>query len=155
MTHKLSLFKSFCDDDYGMKVNELKTKFLVVGGSVEDMQPLCVAGLEVQHCRQYTYLGATFTADGSVHQAVRTHANAKAAHVAKFVSFIKKNNHVPFIIKKRVSDDAALMSAVLYGCESWLNADLRPITKIYKWALKTMLHVRITTCNHLCYIESG
>lgn len=153
MTHKLSLLKSFCDD-YGMKVNELKTKFFVVGGSAEDMQPLRVAGLEVQHCRQYTYLGATFTADGSVHQAVRVHANTKAAHVAKFVSFIKKNNDVPFIIKKRVFD-AALMSAVLYGCESWLNADLRPISKIYNWALKTMLDVRMTTCSDLCYIESG
>ncbi len=153
MLHKLSLLKSFCDD-YGMKINELKTKFFVVGGSVEDRQPLRVAELEVQQCQQYTYLGATFTADGSVHQAVRAHANAKAAHVAKFVSFIKKNNDVPFVIKKRAFD-AALMSAVLYGCESWLNANLRPLTKIYNWALKTMLDARMTTCNDLCYIESG
>ena len=67
---------------------------------MEDRQPLRVAELAVQQCQQYTYLGATFTADGSVHQAVRAHANAKAAHVAKFVSFIKKNNDVPFVMKK-------------------------------------------------------
>ena len=47
------------------------------------------------------------------------------------------------------------MSAVLYGCESWLNADTIPIVKLYNWALKTLLDVRMTTCNDVCYIESG
>ena len=108
----------------------------------------------MQRCQQYAYLGATFTADGSVHQAVRTHALAKAAHVAKFVSFLKKNNDVPFQVKKRVFG-AALMFAVLYGCESWLNADLKPIVEMYNWALKTLLDVRMTTCNDVCYTESG
>ena len=153
MLYKIGLMKTFCDD-YGMKVNEAKTKFFVVGGSAADLEPVRVAGLEVERCQQYTYLGATFTADGSVHQAVRTHALAKTAHVAKFVSFIKKNNDVPFQVKKKVFD-AALMSAILYGCESWLNADLKPIVKLYNWALKTLLDVRMTTCNDVCYIESG
>ncbi len=153
MLHKIGLMKTFCDN-YGMKVNEAKTKFFVVGGNAADMEPLHVAGLEVLRCQQYSYLGATFTADGSVHQAVRTHALAKAAHVSKFVSFLKKNNDVPFQVKKRVFD-AALMSAILYGCESWLNADLKPIVKLYNWALKTLLDVRMTTCNDVCYIESG
>ena len=62
------------------------------------------------------------------------------------MSFIKKNNDVPFQVKKKVFD-AALMSAVLYGCESWLNADMKPIVKLYNWALKTLLDVRMTTCN--------
>ena len=153
MLHKIGLMKTYCDN-YGMKVNETKTKFFVVGGNVTDREPLQVAGMEVQPCEEYSYLGSTFTADGSLHQAVRTHASAKTAHVVKFVSFLKKNNDIPFIVKKRVFD-AALMSAVLYGCESWLSADLKPITKMYNWALKTLLDVRMTTCNDVCYIESG
>ena len=76
------------------------------------------------------------------------------AHINKFVSFLQKNNDIPFIAKKRIFD-AALMSAVLYGCESWLNADLRPIARLYNWGLKLLLGVRKTTCNDLCYIESG
>ena len=47
------------------------------------------------------------------------------------------------------------MSSVLYGCESWLNADLRPIAKLYHWGIKSLLSVRGTTCNDLCYIELG
>ena len=47
------------------------------------------------------------------------------------------------------------MSAFLYGCESWFNGYLRRVTKIYNWALKQMLGVRGTTCNDICYVESG
>lgn len=153
MLHKLRLLKYYCDD-YGMKVNEGKTKFFVVGVNEVYMEPLRVAGLEVQWLQQYLYLGSTFTTDGSLHQVVRAHALAKTAHVVKFLSFIKKNNDVPFQVKKRVSD-AGLMSAVLYGCESWLNADIKSIVKSYNWALKALLDVRMTTYNDICYIESG
>ena len=85
-----------------MKINELKTKSFVVGASEQDMEPPCAAGLEVPRCRQYTCHGATFTTGGSAHQAVRTHAHAMTAHTATFVSFSKKNNDVPFMIKKSV-----------------------------------------------------
>ena len=37
-------------------------------------------------------------------------------HVLKFVSFIKKNNDVPFRVKQEVFD-AALMSSLIYGWE--------------------------------------
>ena len=39
MLHKIGLMKSLCDN-YGMKVNEAKTKFFVVGGSEMDTEPL-------------------------------------------------------------------------------------------------------------------
>ena len=55
-------------------------------------------------------------------------------------------------MKKRIFD-AALMSAILYGCESWLNADLRPVTKLYNLCIKQLFGVRTTTCNDLCYVE--
>ena len=47
------------------------------------------------------------------------------------------------------------MSTILYGCESWLNGDLKPVVKIYNWALKQLLGVRMTTCNDVCWVESG
>lgn len=100
MIYKMGLTKTICND-YGMKVKETKTKFFVAGGNVVDMEPLRVGGSEVQRCQQRSYLGVTFTADGSVHQAVRTHALAKTAHVAKIVSFFKKNNDVQFQVKKK------------------------------------------------------
>ena len=47
------------------------------------------------------------------------------------------------------------MSGLLYGCESWLNEDSKPVCKLYNWALKQMLGVRHSTCNDMCYVESG
>lgn len=81
------------------------------------------------------YLGSPFTADGSVSSSVRAHADAKMPHVIKFVSFLNKNNDIPFRVKKRVFE-ACLVSTILYGCESWLNADLRPIKKAVQLVTK-------------------
>ena len=76
------------------------------------------------------YLGSPFTSDGSLSSAIKVHAKTKLSHVIKFVPFMKKNNDMPYIVKRRVFD-AALMSALLYGCKSWLGADLKAVTKLY------------------------
>ena len=88
MMMKLTLLKHFCDN-YGMKVNISKTKFFVINGSEQDNQTMNVEGLVVKPCRLYVYLGSPFTSDGSVSSAVRAHADAKMAHVNKFISFFK------------------------------------------------------------------
>lgn len=72
----------------------------------------------------------------------------------KFVSFIRKNNDTPFIVKRRLFD-AALMSSLLYGCESWVGADIKPVQKLYNWAMKELLGVRRATTNNVCYAELG
>lgn len=41
--------------------------------------------------------------------------------------------------------DATILCTVFYGCESWLNADLNPVTKWYYWRLEQMFGVRGTT----------
>ena len=86
--------------------------------------------------------------------SVKAHAKSKICQVLKFVAFLKKNNEVPFVVKRRVFD-TALMSSLLYGCESWLNADLKSMEKLHNWAIKQLLGVRKTTCNDLCYLEMG
>ena len=113
-----------------------------------------VGGLKVEWCSTYTYLGSPFTSDGCVSSAVKEHAMMKMCHVLKFVSFVNKNNDIPFVVKRRVFE-AALMSSLLYGSESWLNANLKPIVKLYNWCLKQLLGVRKNTCNDISYVESG
>ena len=60
------------------------------------------------------YLGSPFTDDGSPSTAIKLHAN-KMCHVLKFVSFINRNNDIPFTIKKKVFV-AVVTTSVLYGC---------------------------------------
>ncbi len=49
MIHELSLMKKFCCD-YGMKVNESKTKFFVINGTIEDKEVVRLDGLMVESC---------------------------------------------------------------------------------------------------------
>ena len=92
--------------------------------------------------------------DCSVSAAVKLHAQNKLCQVSKFVSIIRKNNDVPFIVKKRLFD-AAQISALLYGCESWVGVDVKPIIKLYNWCMKELLGVRRATVNSVRYAELG
>ena len=78
----------------------------------------------------------------------------KMCLVLKCDSVVNKNNDIPFVVKRRVFE-AALMSSLLYGCESWLNRDLKPIVKLYSRCLMHLLGVRENTCNDACYAESA
>ena len=151
MTHKLRVMKNYCNL-YGMKINKKKTKFFVINGCHTDCQTITIDDVEVNVCPKYVYLGSIFTSTGSVSDDIKSHADSKVCHILKFISFIKKNNDVPFYVKRKVFD-AALMSSVLYGCESWLSGDLKPVMKLYHWGLKQLLGVRSTTCNDLCFLE--
>ena len=153
MIKKFRIVCEFCEE-YGMKVNEDKTKFFVINGQAGDADPMYVNGLSVYQCDSYVYLGSPFTCDGSVSSAVKLHAQNKLCHVLKFVSFTRKKNDIPFIVKRRLFD-AALMSSLVYGCESWVGADIKPVKKLYNWAMKELLGVRRATTSKVCYAELG
>ena len=150
---KFKLLNRYCDT-HGMKVNMTKTKFFAVNGDNDDKQPIKVDDIVIESCDRYVYLGSPFSADGSVSTAIKIHAENKLCHVLKFVAFVHKNNDAPFNVKLKVFH-AALMSTLLYGCESWLGGDLRPVNKLYMWCVKQLLEVRKTTCNDLCLLELG
>ena len=62
---------------------------------------------------------------------------------------------MPFSVKKKVFE-AALLSAILYGCESWLSHGAVGIAApMYMACIKQLLGVRKTTASDLCLIEAG
>ncbi len=134
MIWKLNILQDYCEE-YGMKINEAKTKYFALNDRDGDSEPLVLNQLVVPHCNTYIYLGSPFTSDGSTSSAVKVHADLKMPHVLKFISFISKNIDVPFYVKKKVFE-AALMSTLVYGCESWVAADLKQMVKLYNWCLK-------------------
>ncbi len=153
MEHKLKLLHEYCND-YKMHVNNRKTKYFTLNCSLEDKTSFVVGDMVVEWCEKYVYLGSVFTCDGSVSAAIAEHAQGKTAHVLKFVSFRRKNRDVPFYVNKRVFS-AAVMSAVLYGYESWLDGDIKSIEKLYNWYVKQLLGVHLSTCNDVCFAELG
>ena len=91
----------------------------------------------------------------SYRTAVKEHAKCAKKYLMKLIAFFKCNTDMPFIVKKKKAMDAAFMSAIMYGCESWLGVCVKDMDNIYHAALKALLGVRTTTVNDLCLAELG
>ena len=148
---KTEVLIEFCNDS-GMVINESKTKHMVINGSNEDRAPLQFDDLTVANCESYTYLGAIFTQDGKPRSSLEQHLNAKKGNVLKFVSFLEKNKDFPFWVKRKVME-SALLSAILYGCEAWINGSASMVEVTYRSLIKSLLGVRISTPNDICHVE--
>ena len=48
-----------------------------------------------------------------------------------------------------------MMSAILYGCESWMTKDMRSTEQPFVHSLKELLGVRTQTCSDLVHLELG
>ena len=152
---KFKKLLEYCED-YGMVINDKKTKLMVINGKAEDRRPVASGNIIVEHTQRYVYLGAVFTDDGKLATALQSHCDDKRKHVLKFMSFVQKNAEFPFCVKKKVLD-AALLSSVLYSCESWIGSDseLKPVQQSYISAIKALLGVRVTAPNDICLVELG
>ena len=149
LIEKLYILDEFCES-HGMIINESKTKFMVIHGGVRDRMPIKISSRMIEHCDQYVYLGSIFTSDGSTKSSLC----ARQKHYNKLVLFLRNNCDMPFVMKKKVID-AAFNAALLYGCESWLDTNLKDVEKLYVGAIKNLLAVRVTTPSDLCLIELG
>ena len=151
MQQKLDVLSEYCLD-YGMSINETKTKFLAV--NVGDSHvPFNIGELRVQKTESYIYLGSPIMIAPLAHQ-VKAHVNAKMGSKRKFTSFLARNDSAPFHIKKKVWD-AALNSSILYSCETWLCGNVQSAERVYASTLKEMLAVRLQTPTDVCLLELG
>ena len=145
---KLNMLSEFCIS-HGMIMNAGKTKFMAINGDNRDKRHFDIAGVIIEHCSKYVYLGSVFTSDGSTKSAIEEHYQLKVKHLHKLVNFLMKNKDFPFCVKRKVVE-AAFNAAILYGCESWLGASCQIMDKLYISAIKCLLGVRKTTANDLC-----
>ena len=99
------------------------------------------------------YLGAHFVSDGKILSCIEAHCKSKSKQLTKLLNFFSKNRDAPYSVKKKVVD-AAFSSSLLYSCESWLNSSCDKVSTLYISAIKSLLNVRTTTANALCYVEA-
>jgi hypothetical protein len=150
---KIHILTAFCRTS-GMKINDSKTKFMVIGGKADDHSPFEVDGLTITNTDCYTYLGSVITQDASIASSVKAHCRTKTAHVVKFEAFTRKNTDAPFPVKKKVFT-AALVSAILYASETWITPGAwKEAAPLYASCVRSLLGVRKTTATDLCLIEA-
>ena len=150
---KLGILKDYCDE-YGMQINEKKTEFMVVNGSTRDRENIVVNGMTVKHCTKYVYLGVIILENGSAASMLKAHVADKKKHLNRLIIFLSRNHDAPFFVKRKVFD-AAFSSAILYGCEAWLDVSLKPLETMYMSAVRRLLDVRRSTPTLTCLIEAG
>ena len=156
---KIRILTEFCHVS-GMAINQDKTKFMVINGKPVDKEAITTRDdndyeITIENCNMYTYLGCIFTQDGNLRSAVKAQCTSKIPHVAKFEAFISKHRDAPYLVKEQVFE-AALSTAILYSCESWLSAAAAECAlNMYTQCIRCMLSVRKTTAGVLCLIEAG
>jgi len=72
----------------------------------------------------------------------------------KLLNFLSRNTDAPFSVKKKVFD-SALLTSLLYNCESWFDSPIDKLHSMFLVAIKSLLGVRKTTPNDLCLLECG
>ena len=150
---KLEVLLDFCLE-YGMTINEKKTKFFVINGGEMDKQPLRVENLTVGYSTKDLYLGAWFTDVGDMKSVLKLHETGASPSVHKFSMFCYVNSRMPFSYKLKVFK-AALTSSLLYGSESWLTLNVKHIEALYNRMVRILLGVRCNTPIQLCLVEIG
>ena len=150
---KLKLLCKYCND-YGMIINESKTKFFVINNNIEDKEALNVENVTVSYTDRYLYLGAWFSDSGKMGDIIDIHVARGEAVVNKFAIFCTANSGMPYVYKKRVFD-AAVLSSLLYSCESWLTNNIKGVEKQYNKLIRCLLGVRKNTSPSLCMLEAG
>ena len=150
MEQKLNLLLS-ATAPLSMKVHPKKSQYLTV--NTDDKRPFTTQGIFIAHTQKYIYLGSPFM-NASVSVQIGEHIAQKQRHIRKFSSFLAKNEDAPFKVKW-TTWNSAMMSAILYGCESWMTKDMRSTEQPFVQSLKELLGVRTQTCSDLVYLELG
>ena len=150
---KLEAVLNFCEE-FGMEINEKKTKFFVINSEENDKRPLNLKGKTIGYSEKYMYLGSWFTDDGKPESALKLHEPAHLSSVNKFAIFCHTNTEMPYYYKSLVMD-AAVVASVFYGCETWLIRNPAYAIGMYNNMIKCLLGVRENTSIKLCLLESG
>ena len=150
---KFDIMMNYCNE-YGMQLNDKKSKFFVINKSVEDQVPITVQGQTINYCKHYLYLGTWFTDDGKLKSCLSLHQPNWQSTLNKFTIFCNTNTKMPFYFKKKVFE-AAATSSLFYGSEAWLSNDLQKPIINYNLLVKSLLNVRVTTSTYMCLTESG
>ena len=150
---KFNAVLDYCEN-YGMEINEKKTKFMVINHYSADKLPLITLGRKIEYCEKYIYLGSWFTDDANQKSMLKLHEPAQTGALNKFSIFCNVNTEMPYFYKSLVMD-AAVISSVFYGCETWLSCNPEYAINTYNKVLKILLGVRQNTSTDMCLIESG
>ena len=128
-------------DDFGLKLSVEKTKGMIVGDEM-DVTPIQVKGVNLDIVDHFQYLGSNISRDGEVTVEIvyRIAQASRAFGCLRKPIFLDKNLS---IATKRQVYKAVVLSALLYGAETWtLKAlQVRRLNSFHNRCVRTILGV--------------
>ena len=124
----LNIIENFCKT-WGLNINTQKTKVMVFkgGGKVPSETNFALGGDTLEIVKSYSYLGVTFTPNGSM-KTVITDLKAKAAKAMFKLQGILHNQHINCPKLHLKLFDTLIRPILTYGCQVW-GLDLLHHTK--------------------------
>lgn len=154
-TTKRSLIEKFRKLCEYCKINNIKLQlskcgFLAINS--DEKGPIRFDNDVIKNLDESLYLGSIITDSGNVSMDVKAEVKRKERRLNRFYAYLTQNRNAPLKVKEKVLE-SCILSAVIYNCETWGDAQLDGLEKKYRRALKYMLGVRRTTCNEFPYVE--
>ena len=115
-----------------MQLHPAKSKFFSVNTC--DKETFITQNIAICHTRYYMYLGSPIS-NAPMHKQVGEQMSLKQCHARKFGSFLRKNSEAPFAVKRAIWE-SALISSILYGCETCMTNSLKTVEQLYQHTLK-------------------
>ena len=94
MLQKLKILDEYCAKN-GRRINESKTKLMVINGTPMDKIPFVMSNVIVKQCKKYVYLGIVFTDDDRADSSLHAHLDAKNKELNKLLIFFATNYDAP------------------------------------------------------------
>ena len=148
LIQKLLVVKA-TSDALGQTMHPDKSRFFAI--NADDTSPIWIEEVVIKFTLKYVYLGAKMS-DSRIPAQIADHMSDKFCNLLKFTSFLRKNSDAPFQVKEKVWN-SCLTSSIMYGCETWLSADLRKAESPYMSSLKQLLGVRSQTPTNMSLTE--
>ena len=130
--------------EWGLTVNVQKTKALIMGRHLAptDIMPVQIGCDKIEVVQDFTYLGSNITVDGEVHKEVKVRI-AKASRAFGCLQRSIFQNHRLSIETKRNVYKATVISALLYGAETWTTKvrSLKCLSGFHNRCVRTIMGV--------------
>ena len=149
LIEKFKRLKEYCKEN-NIKLQLSKCCFLAINSN--DKEDIVLGDDVIKNAIESVYLGSIITDAGNITCDVKAEIKRKEKKFNQFFAFLTQNRNAPLKVKEKVLE-SCILSAVIYNCETWGDANLSDLEKKYRRALKYMLGVRKSTCNEYPYIE--
>ena len=142
-------------NENSLSLNLPKSSYLIInGGEMDTKSNLQLNYGVLEYKPSSVYLGGVVSDTGSLTNDIEKFVNGKRPNVTiKFNNFVRKNHLAPVNIK--LNDlDACVTSALIYACETWGTANVKPLEVAYRFGLKRALSLRENVNTEIVYVEA-